>query len=59
MERKYNVFPERFNGVLDLVEIADAKLAKTFKKLLSALPNQVKEELKEDGETVYQGRDYP
>lgn len=58
MENEYKVFPEKFNRVLDLVELVDEGLAENYKKSIKSLPDCVHESLATCGEFALFGKDF-
>ncbi len=50
MEEKFKFFADKYNKILDLIEIADVKLAKKYKEVLSIMPDAVINKLKNEDE---------
>lgn len=57
MDEKYRVFPEKYNKMLDLIEIVDEDLVIKYKKFISKLPVQVIEKMMFEKEFCFQAED--
>jgi len=58
MEQKYKIFSEKYNRMLDLVEMVDTNLTNKYKKVVSKLPVNIINQLSEDKDFTCDGTDY-
>jgi len=58
MDSKYKIFSEQYNGLLDLVEMADEDLAKNYEKVIDSLPDSINDKLDQKKLFVCDGKDF-
>lgn len=58
MEQEYKFFSEKYNKILDLIEVADSNLADKYKNTIFNLPKAVIKKLQEDDEFECFAKDF-